>query len=249
MLSRISSNFIRLRNIFVRGDLDPIEYYQNEKEGLCYVENAKVACTSIKKLLLQFDDNVGMELHEIARKQAAFSIPDDKYYVFTVVRDPFDRLASCYLDKVKKTGASKGKSIFDLLFYKAIFYTFSGYWYKGEQTSFDDFVNMVLRTPDIFSDRHIRSQHRILRQLKKHGRVYKVLHLEQLSQEWANDPKLAVTKLPTNENRTGSAGEKEELYLSVDTLNKVYNRYRQDIEEFGYQSSYEKRLAVLNGAN
>ena len=86
MSQRIKSIFKKFRNIILFGHLDPIEYYVIDDLKLVYVENAKVACTSIKRVLYKVPEDIGMEIHEYLRPLAQMELKGAQleYDIFTV---------------------------------------------------------------------------------------------------------------------------------------------------------------------
>ena len=76
----------------------------SRKHRLIYIYIPKVACSSLKKSLLPlFDLEDNLDPH-----QAPFpKIPDwriisqKEYFTFAFVRNPWDRLVSCYRDKIR----------------------------------------------------------------------------------------------------------------------------------------------------
>lgn len=68
----------------------------SEKYNLTYLSNPKCGCSSIKKSLL---DNPSSETNVHDLKNFAESISLDSVF-FTVTRNPFSRILSCYTDKI-----------------------------------------------------------------------------------------------------------------------------------------------------
>ena len=91
------------------GRIDPLEYYVNHTYRVVYVENAKVASTAIKALLLP---HLSLEIlgqtgfHEASRLYAHYQLPKgiEDYLRFSVFRHPAERLTSCHKDKIVRLG-------------------------------------------------------------------------------------------------------------------------------------------------
>jgi len=87
----------------------------SKKFHYIYVETAKVACTTIKKVLQsaevgdEFHQNEQLDVHDRENSPLIQPISDvdsfvdainsDEYFRFSFVRNPFSRALSCYLDK------------------------------------------------------------------------------------------------------------------------------------------------------
>lgn len=129
-----------------------------------YIEIPKVACTSMKAAFAQL---LGINLahsggnpHQVsfpspARSRNANGPLFPGLFTFAFVRNPWDRLVSCYRDKIAGevagfTGFTIRPGVADCL---ADFATFRA------GMSFDDFVTVVVSIPDAEADAHFRSQH------------------------------------------------------------------------------------------
>ncbi len=77
--------------------------------------------------------------------------PDMSNYKFTFVRNPFDRLYSCYMGKYH-TAYGKGTD-----FYGEFDYYLLGYLKRDK--GFENFVDKIFKIPDAWSDRHFKSQY------------------------------------------------------------------------------------------
>lgn len=143
----------------------------SEKHEFIYFIVEKVACTSIKIALAPlFGINAtGVEIpregqnprygiheifwnsgHEVSKKKLLEKLdgPYSGYFKFAFVRNPWDRLVSCYTDKIVGEGR------------RALTSPRGSHFYKG--MPFDEFVEVVCATPDNKANIHFRSQHRKL---------------------------------------------------------------------------------------
>lgn len=75
----------------------PVRFFRAPNTNLFYVNNPKVACSSIKYSLLGYYEAIHVEKSYTPLK----SLPSDARF-FSVVRDPFARLVSGYLDKIHR---------------------------------------------------------------------------------------------------------------------------------------------------
>jgi len=129
-----------------------------------YLFIPKVACTSIKKLIADTleippydpskpDSYIHKRNFPYAKKHRIY---DDYrgYFKFCFVRNPFDRLVSCYSNKI-----SRDKDLDNEWFNKGVARIFKKYkklFWGG--MGFEDFVASVARIPDAQADSHFRSQ-------------------------------------------------------------------------------------------
>lgn len=136
-----------------------VEYYVSDRQRLMYLVNSKVACTSIKKALLErdgvsFSGADDYEIHKLARLNSSIRFElgrkPDGYRLFTMVRNPFTRVLSAYINKFRDF-AKIEKMGFEYADYL-------GGVFKLED-SFETFVGKVCEIPDKYADRHFVSQH------------------------------------------------------------------------------------------
>lgn len=227
-----------LANLARFGRISPVEHYVCHRFRVVYVENAKVACTAIKQALFPEIDHtaVGQDrFHEILRSKASFAPPRGEaaqYLHFSFFRDPLTRLQSCYRDKIRHDGASRGSSIFSLRFHRALFAVFGGVDVTRPDLGFAEFADGVVRIPDRLRDRHVMSQAPILRAVTSAERHF-VGRQESLADDWAR--LAARTGLPplTDLNRTHRNGAAPEP-LPPATLERLRRAFREDFHLLGY---------------
>ena len=150
MLNKIK-HFRRFRKI--RREKPEYWYFPNDNLG--YVQIPKVASRSIRAALITrfsgqnaaaFDkERLGefSEVHSehISQQDIRKKTPDA--FIFSFVRHPYERILSCYKNKV--SGPNIQKNIFEC----------HG---VSRNDSFDVFVDKICEIPDSESDRHFRSQ-------------------------------------------------------------------------------------------
>jgi len=128
-----------------------------------YTEIPKVACTSFKVwmtdlLKIDFDINKWENIHDhnFPMKTGYDMLreyPD--YFKFGFVRNPWDRILSCWLSKIKTPDYDDGKN-----WKKGVE---NNLWRYGDMfwsgMSFNDFIYSVIKIPNPDSDAHFRSQY------------------------------------------------------------------------------------------
>ena len=142
------------------------EYIRNEHSillepyGAVYIDIAKVASSSIKAMLasvlgLEGADGNPHEI-EFPKPKAIDGLGDRMYpgfFTFAFVRNPWDRLVSCYRDKILgEVAGFTGFAESGVAHCLARFDEFSA------NMSFDDFARAVASIPDDEADEHFRSQ-------------------------------------------------------------------------------------------
>ena len=201
----------------------------SKKYKSAYLLNCKVACSSITKSILDVEIGASLnyekygDIHIAAQNNKLCKTIrqiDDSYMPFTVVRNPYTRIISCYKNKFT--------SIENLMY--------SGFEFDGylggvlhRNMSFEEFVRIICQIPDHLCDRHFRTQ-------------YYGINLMQIPS--SNIHKLEDVNLNTTLSRYGISLDKKENasnsysnlenYFSSD-LYKIFNRkYLRDFEEFNY---------------
>lgn len=216
-----------------------------------YVVTPKVACSSIKWALLPLlrQHDLGPEeiaalpnaenVHRFFRRTSLHLTKEQYerklrrgllqgYTSFSFVRNPWDRLVSCYLSKI--AGNSTEPVRMRLGGKRGLFV---------REMKFTEFVQLVCDTPDEESNVHVVSQAYILCDSKSQGAmvVDMVGRFENLTYDFT---RIMESIVPGQEVRleewNRSAGRKRDYrvyYSDADAL-RAADRYARDIELFGY---------------
>jgi len=197
---------------------------------LIYVPVPKAANRSIKEVLAA---KINLPF-EVSAHKAAWnfipikSIPKSAYYSFSFVRNPLDRLVSCFIQKTKMKDVNRN------------------FWKYGKSVpqdiSFLDFVDFVCNTPDHLSDPHFKSQHKFL-VIKDQLAVDFIGKYEQLNEDWKHISDRF--ELPDLGHFNQSHRSETKDYYTKELALKVKNRYQEDIEIFGYQTEVVQFIESL----
>lgn len=156
-------------------------------------------------------------------------------FLFTFVRNPYNRILSTYLDKLKFQANKSDKYKFNGILNEV----------KKEELSFEDFVKIICITPDYLLDEHIQPYNYIIKENKKNPDF--VGKLENFKDDWNLISKLAnlssSNKLEIkNDNRKSYNLNK---YYTQELLDLVYKRYKDDFISFGYEKELHKITDIL----
>ena len=198
----------------------------------------KVACTSIKKVCAE-------ALHLLTKSTGAkaihFSVPYPSiprnelscyahYFKFAFVRNPWDRLVSCYVNKI-----SKDPSFNSIAFQNGIFKPWIKYGKFKAGMSFDEFVRVVEKITDSDAESHFRSQCTFITNIGGNLIVDFIGRFENLEKDFEQVsrriglPECRLEKLMTSSRRSDYRE-----YYDEETKRIVAERYEKDIKMFNY---------------
>lgn len=197
----------------------------------------KVACSSLKAKFAGLEaagadlDPHSIDFQSLRFPYLTWPVAARRRFTFAFVRNPWDRLASCYLDKV--CGQSKGTTVYGE---SGVALCLERFGLFSRNMAFADFVDVVCRIPDYRADGHFRSQSSFLSWFGGHIQPDFVGRYECLQNDFdvvAAKLGLRNSKLSKLQTRaTGSAGL-EDLY-TPEVYEKVRARYEEDVTRFGY---------------
>jgi len=228
-LSIINSyQFIRdMTRTIVRGELDSPEFIVLDEKEVIFASVAKSACSSIKTAIYGKPPE-GIQIHQYTSHLSHRRIPNKKssYFVFAIVRNPYERLASCYRAKFNKEDESQ------FMFANYLF----GYL-KNDDT-FDEFVRKVSKLPDRICDRHFKSQHRLV--FASGDKVDFIGKFENLPSDFDEiRNKYDFDDLPLLNK---SSGKTAVDLFSEESRELASKRYKSDFEIFEYPTDMDTQM-------
>lgn len=226
----------------------PRRFFIYEPLRVVYLSIPKAACTSIKAALAKACGIAvarELEVHQIHSRpemrlqEGRLDKAAEGYYKFSFVRNPFERVVSCYRDKVVASAHPQNP--------KANY--FSSYAIPmPSHLSFAEFVKRISAIPDRLADTHFQSQYALLYdagelQVDYLGRV------ENLQQDWrpvAEKFQLSLSLNHSNVSKHNAGSHSDyRCYYTEALAQLVYERYRRDVEEFGYEEEYHMLLEFI----
>lgn len=213
-----------------------------------YVDIAKVASSSIKATLaaLLGLDGADRNPHEVDFPRPPAAEPTDGrvfpgLYSFAFVRNPWDRLVSCYRDKIRGevddfTGFAES----------GVAHCLAHYGVFSADMTFTDFVHAVVAIEDAEADEHFRSQAHSLTDPAGALAVDFVGRFENLDSDFARVVRTIGLPQDTRLPRLQAASKADAMsYYTPSTVEIVRRRYRRDVELFGYGGPERKGRSSL----
>lgn len=210
-----------------------------ERYHAVYIDIAKVASSSLKSTfasLLDLDEADGNP-HEVKFPRPHDPDPAGErlypgLYTFAFVRNPWDRLVSCYRDKIG--GEVDGFTNFSE---SGVAHCLAHFDVFSANMSFEKFVHAVASIPEAEADEHFRSQHDYLTNSSGDIAVDFVGRYENLESDFRHmaheirlPPNARLPRLQATQKVVDYAD-----YYTPDMRNVVAIRFAQDIELFSYQ--------------
>ncbi len=161
-----------------------------------------------------------------------FSNPSfKKHFRFTIIRNPWDRLAACYNemicseelpDRFFQLGAEESFNEFDDLFRRDM--------------PFQEFIEKVCSTPESKTNKHLSSQIYQLTTSTGELRVNYIGYYERLAEASADlyeHTQLSLHEVPLSQGRIDDTSYTE--FYTEELQDKVRHKFADDIELFGYE--------------
>ncbi|MGF1523654.1 MAG: sulfotransferase family protein [Leptolyngbyaceae cyanobacterium] len=223
-----------------RSDIDGSAIVLTEFRTI-YIPIPKVACTSLKKA---FGMAIGLDLSPVESGAKSIHQIDfpcihvsevekfKNYKKIAFVRNPWDRLVSCYRDKVRENKQYTGRQ--EKLFIDGVHRGLVKYGTFRAGMSFDEFAQAVSQIPDEDANPHFRSQFSFL--TNKNDSIFTDFtgKFESLNEDFnrifeqLNIPDITLPH--ANKSRRAKYIE----YYNDDLKELVKKRYSRDIEAFNY---------------
>lgn len=207
-----------------------------KKHRAIYFPIPKVACTSILKVcanLLNFKMHPELSVHDMyfpAIQDLSKIDNYNDYFKFAFVRNPWDRLVSCYSNKIRadsnfnnqwfQNGVSRGLLKYNLF---------------RAGMSFEEFANIVIDIPDDKAEKHFKSQYTFLTNGEDKLLIDFVGKFENLNEDLnrvCQQLNIDSIGLPHLQK---SSRKDYRSYYSADLKDKVAARFDRDILIFEYE--------------
>ena len=189
----------------------------SHKHKYVYYYVPKVACTTIRKMLANFDE------FEYIKRQKTHELP---YFKFAFARNPWDRLVSCYADKVVGAGLDPVNNERN-----GVFKSFTKYKRDFKNMEFAEFAEFVCETPDRKSNSHFRSQYKFMPPLECLNFMGR---FENLTADLQRLREMLGIAGVVEGHFMRSTRKSYRHYYDNRLMDMVGQRYRRDITTFGY---------------
>lgn len=198
----------------------------------------KAASSSVKKLIARMD---GLPSDVDPHHAVEFPLVWGKdlhrypgYRTFTVVRNPWDRLVSCFKDKIRsgydtrfgtRPGIHEGLDRYNHILGRKLFY---------DDMPFSEFIEVIGRIPDSLADEHFRSQYRMFSTARGTPLVERIIRFENLYDELTElFQELQIEDFDID-HLNKSVGSDYRGYYTDDLVEAVARVYQKDIKLLGY---------------
>lgn len=209
-------------------------YLVNHKYKLVYCPIPKNACTFFKTLMVELSDectdfkNSSYDIHKYIRatqskiKLTSFSyIENQNYLKLVILRNPFERLVSAYLNKfvrINKKTPIVQKVIDD------VYNNFDLKREKDSSITFSQFIDYLSRTEDYDLNEHWRPQHTFLgTNLVEFDLVFQLENLDSALEKLETQLGIKIDNKKTK-NRT--------KYVLINSDDHFYDKYPQELQAY-----------------
>jgi hypothetical protein len=190
-------------------------YLQSERKQFPFRNRDGRAFLRKRKILLKVED----------------ALSCSHYRKFCFIRNPWDRLLSCYIDKISERPKTTQWKIIGV--HRGFHKKFGNIFYAGMK--FLDFVDAVAEIPDDQADRHFRSQYTFFSTPNYRFEMDFIGYLERISQDF--EAVRTLCGFPHSiqfPHLLKKRHDDYKNYYSKSLIVKVGYRYETDIKMFGY---------------
>ena len=210
---------------------------------LLYITNPKCASTSIRdiiggRVLALLKDGIPARLmqllrgHPSSRSRIAQEFAGKQApFCFSFVRDPFERLASCYNSKVLRFHNAVQPAYHN----SGLLFLYDALGYQKWPASFADFVRLASTTPDHLADAHIRSQYAALHENDELLADY-IGKVENFNDDMRYICERFDVPVRTERKNPSPDYDYRDLYTPR-LVELAADRYARDVRTFGYEGS------------
>jgi hypothetical protein len=236
----------------------------SEPHQILYIPIAKCACTSLKSMMVELAGiehyekalelgvhfvtdrfNTGVQLKDKSMKRAWQILASHQYYKFSVVREPFERLVSAYLEKFVFNRKQERNLLHTRSLISQVQDTRDIDLQRG--VSFDEFVTYILAQPPQELDPHWRPQYLYLAGVKHISRIFRLEDIGELEAHLRQD--FGVTAQLEHRNKTEKSrgkvsGISQMTADQIDTLEAfdpdsfLSSKHRDAVQKY-YQEDFE----------
>ncbi len=204
----------------------PTYIYHWPEKKLAYVRISKSGCTSLQGAILQKQyPNLDIarlswdQIHNLGKQYIRPSLFAD-YTCFTVVRNPVNRLISCYHDKCLPVQKD--------------FYYYQDYLFRiiNPNLSIAQFVKRIKEIPDFVKDMHFRPQSGFVEGLEG-IKIFKLEEDYAALEAFLRSYDLSLPHLHKNPMKKLQVKD-----LDPDTKNMIKVIYKKDFQNFNYSTDF-----------
>ena len=206
--------------------------------GYCYLKNPKAASSTILLALWAKEYQEGRVDHMPAKTLHKRDVPWPKLqdlseitgdpYVFSLVRNPYTRILSCYLDKIAD-GLSGTFEKFCRAYNRPI----------DRDVTFEEFLSAIASTPRKRENPHWRPQVENLL-LGSSLAIHFVGHFEHMKEDLPliMEKVGAPRDLPPRTTHASGASEELDSYMTKEAVSLIRKKYAEDFSAFGYSEDF-----------
>lgn len=220
-----------------------------------YLNNPKAGCSSIKRTVMEYENSVGNtniriesgeDIHP--RNADIFDYSISRYragceFIFSFVRNPFSRVLSVYLDKIKNDRSEA------MEFKRRVGFP------EDQPLNLDEFLDGLNHLSSEQDDPHWRPQYDNL--LSGKMPLHYIGYVESFEEDFAEVSSVIFgerIRLRSWMKHSTGATEKVKECLSPENVEVILKKYHQDFEMFGYSRdpavrSPTMKRRVLSGDN